>query len=132
MPSPEVGTIIDGKYRIVKFLGHGGFAGTYLADDLNKNIKVALKIPDINQLGDPAVYERFRRELSIGKLLQHPDLTPHISYLITLKWKLSQNGWTIKGFFRLTKRLRWWQTCLMHFIIVIARAYVTVISNRKT
>jgi serine/threonine-protein kinase len=80
MPSPEVGTIIDGKYRIVKFLGHGGFAGTYLADDLNKNIKVALKIPDINQLGDPAVYERFRRELSIGKLLQHPDLTVAIDY----------------------------------------------------
>jgi serine/threonine-protein kinase len=55
MPSPEVGTIIDGRYKIVKFLGKGGFAGTYLADDLNENRKVALKIPDINQLGDPAM-----------------------------------------------------------------------------
>jgi serine/threonine-protein kinase len=33
-----------------------------------------IKIPDISQLGDPAIYERFRREMAIGKLLDHPDL----------------------------------------------------------
>lgn len=75
MPSPEAGSVVDGRYQIIKLLGHGGFAGTYLADDLKENKQVALKIPDISQLGDPAVYERFRRELSIGKLLQHPDLS---------------------------------------------------------
>ena len=80
MPPPEAGTIIDSRYRIVNLLGHGGFAGTYLADDLKENKKVALKLPDLNQLGDPAVYERFKRELSIGKLLQHPDLTVSIAY----------------------------------------------------
>jgi serine/threonine protein kinase len=80
MLPPEAGKIIDGKYEIVKLLGHGGFAGTYLANDLKENRKVALKLPDLNQLGDPAVYERFRRELSIGKLLQHPDLTVAIDY----------------------------------------------------
>ncbi len=80
MPQPEAGVLIDGRYKIVKSLGHGGFAGTYLADDLTENKKVALKLPDLNQLGDPAVYERFKRELSIGKLLQHPDLTVAIDY----------------------------------------------------
>lgn len=80
MPTPEIGTVIGGRYKIVKSLGHGGFAATYLADDLKENNKVALKIPDLNQLGDPAVYERFKRELSIGKLLQHPDLTVAIDY----------------------------------------------------
>jgi len=75
MPPPKIGTVIGQRYKIVKSLGYGGFAGTYLADDLKENKQVALKLPDLNQLGDPAVYERFKRELSIGKLLQHPDLT---------------------------------------------------------
>lgn len=75
MLPPEAGTIIDGRYQIIKLLGQGGFAGTYLADDLKEKKKVALKLPNINELGDPAVYERFKRELSIGKILQHPDLS---------------------------------------------------------
>lgn len=80
MLPPEPGTVIDGRYRIVKLLGHGGFAGTYLADDTKENKKVALKLPDLNQLGDPAVYERFRREMAIGQLLHHPDLTVAIDF----------------------------------------------------
>jgi serine/threonine protein kinase len=80
MLPPEAGKMIDGRYKIVQLLGHGGYAGTYLADDLKENKKVALKLPDISQLGDPAVYERFRREISIGKLLQHPDLTVAVNY----------------------------------------------------
>lgn len=75
MSLPEVGSVIGQRYKIIKSLGHGGFAGTYLAEDLEEKKNVAIKLPDLNQLGDPAVYERFKRELSIGKLLQHPDLT---------------------------------------------------------
>ena len=74
MIPPEAGTVIGGRYRIVKLLGQGGYAGTYLADDLQENRRVALKLPNLSELGDPAVYERFKRELSIGKILQHPDL----------------------------------------------------------
>ena len=62
------------RFKIVQPLGKGGFAGAFLADDIKTETKVVLKVPDINQLGDPAVYERFRREMSIGKLLDHPDL----------------------------------------------------------
>ncbi|MDR3645714.1 MAG: serine/threonine-protein kinase [Clostridia bacterium] len=80
MPPPEAGTIVGERYQIIKALGHGGFAETYLAQDLKEDKKVALKLPDLSQLGDPAIYERFRRELSIGKLLQHPDLTVAIDY----------------------------------------------------
>lgn len=75
MMPPEAGTVIDGRYKIVKLLGQGGYAGTYLAEDLKEKRKVALKLPNLNELGDPAVYERFKRELSIGKILQHPDLS---------------------------------------------------------
>ena len=71
---PEIGTIFENRYKLVASLGHGGFAGAFLAEDLHSNAKVVIKIPDISQLGDPAIYKRFRREMAIGKLLDHPDL----------------------------------------------------------
>ena len=70
----EIGTIFENRYKLLAPLGHGGFASAFLAEDLRSNEKVVIKIPDISQLGDPAIYERFRREMAIGKLLDHPDL----------------------------------------------------------
>jgi serine/threonine-protein kinase len=70
----EIGSIFEKRYRVLLPLGHGGFASVFLAEDLQSSDKVVVKIPDISQLGDPAVYERFRREMAIGKLLDHPDL----------------------------------------------------------
>ena len=80
MQSMEIGDIFDNRYKLIQALGHGGFAGAYLAEDLTTTNKVVIKLPDITQLGDPAVYERFRRELAIGKLLDHPDLPMAVSY----------------------------------------------------
>lgn len=74
MHLPEIGSLFDNHYRLLNVLGQGGFATVMLAEDTDTGEKVVLKFPDINQLGDPAVYERFRRELAIGKLLDHPDL----------------------------------------------------------
>jgi serine/threonine-protein kinase len=70
----EPGTIFEDKYKVLSSLGHGGFASTFLADDMEADRKVVIKIPHIEQLGDPAVYERFRREVAIGKLLNHSDV----------------------------------------------------------
>jgi serine/threonine-protein kinase len=70
----ETGTILENKYKLLAPIGRGGFAGAFLAEDLRSNERVVIKIPDISQLGDPAIYERFRREMAIGKLLDHPDL----------------------------------------------------------
>lgn len=80
MKIPEIGAIYDDKYKIIGPLGRGGFASAYLADDLKLNEKVVLKFPEITQLGDPAVYERFRREIAIGKILKHDDLPLVTSY----------------------------------------------------
>jgi len=70
----EAGTIFQDRYKILAPLGHGGFGATFLAEDLESNRKVVMKVPHISQLGDPAVYERFRREVAIGKLLNHSDV----------------------------------------------------------
>jgi serine/threonine-protein kinase len=80
MVRPEIGTIVDNRFKIIHPLGQGGFSGAYMAEDLQTNEMVVLKIPDIQQLGDPAVYERFHREMDIGKLLNHPDLPSAIVF----------------------------------------------------
>ncbi|HXX33648.1 MAG TPA: hypothetical protein VEM15_04155, partial [Thermodesulfobacteriota bacterium] len=61
----EIGTIFENRYKLLAPLGHGGFASAFLAEDIRSNEKVVIKIPDISQLGDPAIYERFRREMAI-------------------------------------------------------------------
>lgn len=58
----EIGSIFEDKYRLIRSLGSGGFAGAFLAEDIRSNSKVVIKIPDLSKLGDPAIYERFRRE----------------------------------------------------------------------
>ena len=70
----EPGTVFEDKYKILSSLGHGGFASTFLAVDVQDDRKVVIKVPHIDQLGDPAVYERFRREVAIGKVLNHSDV----------------------------------------------------------
>jgi serine/threonine-protein kinase len=71
---PEIGTVFEDRYKILQSLGQGGFGTAYLALDVESSEKVVLKVPHIEQLGDPAVYERFRREVAIGKLLNHSDV----------------------------------------------------------
>jgi serine/threonine protein kinase len=70
---PEPGSIFKKKFKILRALGHGGFAGTYLAEDIGTGSMVVIKVPLLSRQGDPAVFERFRREMTIGKLLDHPD-----------------------------------------------------------
>ena len=77
---PEIGDTFENRYKLLKQLGQGGFASVFLADDELTGEKIVLKFPDISQLGDPAIYERFRRELTIGKLLNHPDLPVALAF----------------------------------------------------
>lgn len=47
-------------------------ATTWLAVEGDGERQVVLKFPDVDQLGDPAVYERFRREVEIGRTVDCP------------------------------------------------------------
>ena len=61
-------------YEIVQRLGHGAFSETYEARDERDGRLVVLKCADPALLGDQAAFERFRRELAIGRLLKHPHI----------------------------------------------------------
>jgi serine/threonine-protein kinase len=70
---PE-GTIIDGRYRIVRPLGEGGFARVYEAEHLKLERKAAIKILNyVAEQGD-TFYERFVREAKIAANLDHPNV----------------------------------------------------------
>jgi eukaryotic-like serine/threonine-protein kinase len=72
--------IHNGKYKIEKYLGGGGFALTYLATHTNLNRLVVIKTPNINVQNDPdypKYVERFKKE---GRMLaqvcddSHPNI----------------------------------------------------------
>lgn len=70
----QPGELADGRYRIERLLGQGGFSETYLATDERTGGRVALKVPNPAILGDPQTFERFRREMAISRRLDHPHI----------------------------------------------------------
>ena len=70
----EAGEVVS-EYTIVESLGQGGFSTIYQARDSAGKL-VVLKFPMTALIGDPATYERFRREFAIEQKLQHPAI-PH-------------------------------------------------------
>jgi eukaryotic-like serine/threonine-protein kinase len=72
---PLVGTVVAGKYRIVKQLGEGGMGCVYLAEQqLGSAVrKVALKTLHKHLSHDPHIKARFDREAGTVAALEHPN-----------------------------------------------------------
>jgi beta-lactam-binding protein with PASTA domain len=68
------GTVIDGRYRVVRKIGAGGMADVYCAEDTHLGRKVALKLLHARFAQDREFVERFRREASSAAGLQHPNV----------------------------------------------------------
>jgi serine/threonine protein kinase len=66
----KMGTSING-YQVIRSLSSGGMGNIYLARDAADK-QVILKFPHIDIIGDPALYNRYLRELEIGRALHHP------------------------------------------------------------
>lgn len=70
----ESGAIVNGRYAIRGFVGEGGMARVYLAEDTSTGGQVALKILRREQAGNRLSRERFLREIDVAKSLQHPGV----------------------------------------------------------
>src|SRR3954453_12953860 len=69
-----IGTVFDGRYRVLRKLGAGGMANVYLAEDMELGRNVAIKILDERHASDEQFVERFRREAKNAAGLSHPNI----------------------------------------------------------
>jgi tetratricopeptide (TPR) repeat protein len=69
-------TLLGGRYRLRRRLGHGGMAMVWLGFDERLERPVAVKVLSDTLAGDVTYLERFRREAHVAAALQHPNLVP--------------------------------------------------------
>ena len=72
----DIGTVIEGKYEILKEIGHGGMSVVYLAMDTHLNRNWAVK--EVKKKGtgknDEIVVNSLLAEANMVKKLDHPAL----------------------------------------------------------
>lgn len=76
----EIGSIVDGKYKILLKVGHGGMSNVYLAINEAANKRWAIK--EIDKEGTQ-VRQDPKKETSIMKRLRHPNLPQIVDVIET-------------------------------------------------
>lgn len=73
-PDPRLGTTLDGRYRLIRRLGAGGFGVVYEAEHEVIRRKVAVKMLHASFAAEPEVMARFRREAIAATTIGHPHI----------------------------------------------------------
>ncbi len=73
-PSLEMGTVLDGRYRVVRFLGAGGMGEVYRAEHIHIVKTVAIKLLKPEITGDTEALMRFKREAILASSIGHPSI----------------------------------------------------------
>jgi eukaryotic-like serine/threonine-protein kinase len=68
------GSVVDGRYRVLRRLGAGGMADVWLAEDQHLQRQVALKVLHRHFAQDREFVARFQREAEAAAGLQHPNI----------------------------------------------------------
>jgi len=73
------GTVLAG-YRVESLIGEGATGAVYLAEDLSRGGRVALKLlaPELAQ--DERFRRRFLRESRLAASLDHPHIVPTLAF----------------------------------------------------
>jgi len=66
--------LLDGRFELRRRIGAGGLAEVFEALDVRTGAEVAVKMLHPHLARDPSLRERFRRELSIARSLEHPGI----------------------------------------------------------
>jgi serine/threonine-protein kinase len=68
------GSVVDGRYRVLRKIGAGGMADVWLAEDTHLQRQVALKVLHKHFAQDREFVARFQREAESAAGLQHPNV----------------------------------------------------------
>lgn len=68
------GTLVDGRYTIVRLIGRGAMADVFEARDEPTGAAVALKLLRAATARDPEARARFAREAQVQQMIRHPNV----------------------------------------------------------
>ncbi len=68
------GALVSGRYRILRFIAAGGMGEVYEADDLELDVRVALKTLREEVTRSDGALDRFRREVALARKVTHPNV----------------------------------------------------------
>jgi serine/threonine-protein kinase len=70
----DIGSIFDGRYRILSELGSGGMGIVYKAHDLELGDLVALKMLKPGMVADAEQLDRLKSEIRLARRITHPNV----------------------------------------------------------
>lgn len=73
-PVFAAGTVVGGRYRIVRFLARGGMGEVYEAEDSELRERLALKTIHPAVAAEAGAVERFKREIHLARRVTHPNV----------------------------------------------------------
>jgi tetratricopeptide (TPR) repeat protein/predicted Ser/Thr protein kinase len=73
-PVVKEGTVLVGRYEILKTLGEGGMGAVYMARDFALNRMVALKVIRPELAKNPSIIDRFKQELLLAQRVTHRNV----------------------------------------------------------
>ncbi len=74
MGAVDTGTVLAGRFEVLRPLGAGALAEVFAARDTATGEEVAVKVLHAHAAEDPELAERFRRELGLTRRLDHPGI----------------------------------------------------------
>ena len=70
----RAGTLLLGRFRVVRLLGVGGMGEVYEAEDLELRERIALKTIRLSHARDASMLDRLRKEVQLGRRVSHPNV----------------------------------------------------------
>ena len=70
----EIGTMLSGRYEVLKRVGSGGMADVYMAKDHKLNRNVAVKVLKSEYVEDEKFLKKFETEAQAVARLSHPNI----------------------------------------------------------
>jgi eukaryotic-like serine/threonine-protein kinase len=73
-PHLSIDHLLSERFRVVRFIAHGGMGEVYEAEDLELRERVAIKTIRPEIADDERTMERFRREVQLARKVTHPNV----------------------------------------------------------